>query len=622
MSEKPLLLPAPRFLSVQDGELALADEKLIVLDTADGQALWFTAVSLQSALSQLAGVNWEIVAGAVPYEQTGVTLSIAPGSVQNREGYSLTITAEAIYIVANEAAGAFYGVMTLRQLLRQYGRSLPTLRLTDWPDFPNRGVMFDISRDRVPTMDTLYQLIDMLAAWKINQFQLYTEHTFAYRHHPVVWAAASPMTGEQILALDAYCRQRFMELVPNQNSFGHMRPWLTHDAYRHLAECPDGCDTHWGHFDEPFSLCPAEPGSLELIRSLYDELLPHFRSTQFNVGLDETVDLGNGRSQADVAQRGVGRVYLDFLRQIYREVKARGRTMQFWGDVIIKHPDLVAELPRDLIALEWGYEADHPFDQHGAIFANSGVPFYVCPGTSTWVTVAGRTDNALENLRNAARNGRQHGAVGYLITDWGDMGHWQPLPVSYLGFGYGAALAWGVDNNETIDIAAILSRDIFQDETGTMGQLVYDLGNVYQIPGVASPNSSILARILLATPDNWSQRVAQLERWAGKKIVLTREKLTETAVALQTILRRLPTAHMQCPDAHLITRELTWAGEMLQHGCHRALWMVHGAGDTAALTADAGRLIAEYKEIWHQRSRPGGFIDSVARLEKMKASYS
>ena len=74
------------------------------------------------------------------------------------------------------AAGA-----TLRQLLREYGRRLPCLKIRDWPDFARRGVMLDISRGRVPKLETLLDLVERLADFKINEFQLYTEHTFAYR---------------------------------------------------------------------------------------------------------------------------------------------------------------------------------------------------------------------------------------------------------------------------------------------------------------------------------------------------------------------------------------------------------------------------------------------------------
>src|SRR5262249_13548180 len=124
------------------------------------------------------------------------------------QAYQLRITPNQISITAGDAAGAFYAQQTLKQLARQFPDALPCLKIEDHPDFPARGVMLDISRDKVPTMETLFTLVDQLAEWKINQLQLYTEHTFAYSRHKEVWQHASPMTADQIRALDQYCRQR------------------------------------------------------------------------------------------------------------------------------------------------------------------------------------------------------------------------------------------------------------------------------------------------------------------------------------------------------------------------------------------------------------------------------
>jgi hexosaminidase len=170
------------------------------------------------------------------------------------------------------------------------------------------------------------------------------------------------MTGEEILALDRFCRDRFIDLVPNQNSFGHMHRWLMHPQYRHLAEVPEGFDFPLALTPRPFGLSPAVQETLPFLAGLYDELLPHFSSAYFNVGCDETFDLGRGRSKALVEAHGVGRVYLDFLKKVAQLVRERGRTMQFWGDIITGHPELVPELPKDVIALAWGYEAEHPFE--------------------------------------------------------------------------------------------------------------------------------------------------------------------------------------------------------------------------------------------------------------------
>lgn len=611
-----LLLPHPRRLTYQPGLFPLTDGKLIVLDSPLPQELWFSARRVQQALRQYAGVDWQTVAGgAVPTERVGLTFILWSGSLNRPQGYQLSITPQGIFLRADTAAGIFYGCLTLNQILQQSRGQLPLIDITDWPDFPNRGVMLDISRGKVPTLATLFNLFDLLASWKINQFQLYTEHTFAYQRHPEVWADASPLTGEEILALDAYCRERFVELVPNQNSFGHLRRWLVHDRYRHLAECPHGCDTGdpaWGHFAEPFSLCPGDPGSLELVRSMMDELLPHFSSRQFNVGCDETVDLGCGRSRELVAERGKGRVYLDFLLNIYREVKRRGCTMQFWGDIIIAYPELVAELPGDVIALEWGYEADHPFDQHGASFAASGIPFYVCPGTSSWNSIAGRTDNALANLRNAAQNGLKHGAVGYLITDWGDNGHWQPLPVSYLGLAYGAALAWAYQANQGQDMAQAVSVYAFGDASGRTGKVVHDLGNAYSQMDCHLPNNSILFRLLQESP-------AEIVGYAG----LTETKLQKTHTYLDQVSLNLSQAQSHHPEAELVKRELDWAAEMLKHACRRGSWALgqQGTGLRRQLAQEADSLLTGFSELWLARNRPGELDDSQALLGKIRLDY-
>lgn len=156
------------------------------------------------------------------------------------EGYELTISDDGVEIVAGDEAGRFYAKCTIAQLARLHNGLLPTGVIRDHPDLPVRGVMLDVSRDKVPTMQTLRDLIDRLASWKVNQVQLYSEHTFAYEHHPEVHAAASPFTAEDIRELDGFCRERHVELVPNQNCLGHMNRWLLHDRYRPLALRPDG----------------------------------------------------------------------------------------------------------------------------------------------------------------------------------------------------------------------------------------------------------------------------------------------------------------------------------------------------------------------------------------------
>jgi hexosaminidase len=623
-----LLVPLPRRVERQVGQFRWKSGAQVVLYPPDIQSLLGVAVRLCDAVAAEAAVAVQVAVGEIgDRDDVAATLAIDAQAVKEEQGYVLDIDDERVSIVGHDAAGVFYGVCTLGQLLRQFGAEIPCLLIRDYPDFPARGVMLDISRCKVPTLETLMNLVDMLAGFKINQFQLYTEHTFAYREHREAWANASPITGQEILELDAYCRERFVELVPNQNSFGHLHAWLTHPKYRHLAECPEGCEFPWGgHSSGPFSLNPTDPESLDLLRSMYDDLLPHFSSGLFNVGCDETWDLGQGQSKPACEERGVNRVYLGFLLQIHQLVRERGRRMMFWGDIILHEPELIPELPKDAIALEWGYEHDHAFADRCSKFADAGIPFYVCPGTSSWNAVVGRTDNAMGNLRSAAENGLKYGAIGYLNTNWGDNDHWQYQPTAYLGYVYGAAVSWAFEANAGIDLPSALSMHVFGDATETMGRLVFDLGNVYKVyervTGRRVHNANFLVRVLYQPVEELS---AQGVDWKTVNAEVFREARQEIEAAMAL----LPQTRMGCPDAALVRREYENAARLLLHACALGVFKVGLATlpptssvgqrsvlarQASALAEDMRAILDEHRALWLARNRVSG-------LEKGSAAH-
>ena len=293
------------------------------------------------------------------------------------EGYELRVTHRHIDVRARDAAGVFYAHHTLEQLVRTSGAALPVCRIRDWPDMPVRGVMLDVSRDKVPTMQTLRDLIDRLASWKVNQVQLYMEHTYAYPGHEDVWRDASPFTAEEIRELDRFCRDRHVELVPNQNTLGHMERWLRHERYRPLALAPDGWTNWKGRTLPPTTLDPSKPGSLRLVRELLDTLLPEFDSRRVHVGLDEPWELPRSRVPD----------YVEWVRELRELPELTGYEMLIWSDVLDGSPQLLSQLPTGVTVCEWGYDAGHPFGDHASEYQRAGVPFWVCPGTSSWISI-------------------------------------------------------------------------------------------------------------------------------------------------------------------------------------------------------------------------------------------
>jgi hypothetical protein len=411
------------------------------------------------------------------------------------------------------------------------------------------------------------------------------------------------MTADEIRALDAYCRERHVDLVPNQNSLGHMERWLALERYRPLAECPDGWRRQDGGWTAPTTVCPLDERVPALYADLYDQLLPNFGSAQCNVGLDEPWELGRGRSRDEAERRGVGRVYLDHALTLREMLHARGRTMQFWGDIILKHEQIISELPDDVLIMNWGYGAEHPFDAECPKFAKLGLPFYVCPGTGSWNAVGGRTRNAVRNLENAISNGRANGARGVLITDWGDNGHWQPLPVSYLGYAYGLALAWAGEANRELDLPRALDVHAFADEAGVLGRLAYDLGNVSAEEGLDWGNAHKLFQVLRhpeAMRESPPPVPAKAAEGARRRLAALAERLAE--------------ARPRTPDGDLVREEFRWAIDMLRYGCAFA---AARDGAEGAEAPDPGELIERYRRVWRARNREGGLEDSIGKMQAL-----
>ena len=260
------------------------------------------------------------------------------------QGYELVVDVAGTTIRHSDDAGLRYACQTLAALRDE--PAVAAQRIVDHPDLLQRGFMLDISRDRVPTNDTLAWLVEVLAALRYNHLELYMEHTFAYAGHDEVWRHASPLTAEDLRWLDGRCTEHGITLVANQNTFGHMERWLRHDTYRGRAECPDGAISPFGGRPMPPATLAPTPANADFAVGLVRELASHFTSAMVNISADEPFELGQGASATAVGERGRAEVYLEHLNRLIEPLVAEGHHVLFWGDVLRRHPELVARQPR------------------------------------------------------------------------------------------------------------------------------------------------------------------------------------------------------------------------------------------------------------------------------------
>ncbi|UCC65498.1 MAG: family 20 glycosylhydrolase [Anaerolineae bacterium] len=498
------LLPQPKELMLIKGMFNFEADTLILIPAQAGDDTVFAARQLQEEICRATCLTPPVVKAYAPPRPTSIILLVcgpeqaaafgaepkpldAPENV-TAQAYSLAIERGRITLYADAPTGLLYAVQTLRQLVRQNGQHLPTLKVHDWPTLPYRGLMLDISRRKVPTLETLKHLAEELSHYKLNVLQLYTEHTFQFPRHPKIGAGCGALSSQDILALDAFCRQRHVEFMPNLQSFGHFRNTLTIPEYQHLAES-----------DRLWTLSPAFEETYSFLDELYADLLPVFTSTTFNIDCDETYDLGTGASKAQADEIGLGRVYLNHLRRV-RELAARyGRRIQAWGDILLHHPELISEVPDDITLLDWQYA---PADEYptAKIFAEAGRRFWVCPGVGSWNSIFPRLYGANVNIRNFVRDGVAAGAEGMLNTDWGDYGHYQHMGLSWHGYVFGAAQGWNGGKVSDDDFDAAFGPLFFGLDQDAIMEALHQLARTNDLPNVHRENRSHTVLALFDEP--------------------------------------------------------------------------------------------------------------------------
>ena len=301
--------------------------------------------------------------------------------------------------------GCFYGLQTLEQLSRAHATSdqpalIPCCEVVDAPDFHTRGLLYDVTRGKVPTLDTLKMIVDRLASLKISQLQLYIEHAFVFRFDPQICSAKQGLTPDDVGALDAYCRERFIDLVPALATPGHMGRILSMPKYRHLAEIE--ATTTWERMSWPqrmrgLTLDCMNPEAHRLVERMWSDVLEAFSSPVVNLCGDEPWDLGRGKNRLRFTGNQRDEAYLDHIRRVHDLCASRGRRTQFWSDVVRNDGVPVGRVPRTSTILHWGYDDRADYAGTGT-WVEAGLDTIVCPGTSGWKRIINAMDAAERNV--------------------------------------------------------------------------------------------------------------------------------------------------------------------------------------------------------------------------------
>ncbi|MDO5022430.1 MAG: family 20 glycosylhydrolase, partial [Eubacteriales bacterium] len=325
-------LPVPKKVEYTNGLFEIGYKSNIVLqNTGDGCLLF--AKMLKDSILKETGLNLPIKKGE--YFAGDFVLKL----VESLEyDYVIDIDEKAVQIISSSEEGILHGVVTLKQHLKKHGACLPALKISDEPMLKYRGFYLDCSRGRVHTLETLKKFVDLLCDYKVNEFQLYIEHTYLFKNLSEAWRDDTPLTAEEILELDLYCKKRHIELVPSLSTFGHMYKILSTKTYEELCELSGSSSKPFSYRDTMahHTLNVSNKNAIDFSKSLILEYMSLFTSKRFNICCDETFDLATEKSKQLAEEKGKDNLYIEFVAELCNFLLKKGITPMFWGDIVYR----------------------------------------------------------------------------------------------------------------------------------------------------------------------------------------------------------------------------------------------------------------------------------------------
>ncbi|WPV65201.1 glycoside hydrolase family 20 zincin-like fold domain-containing protein [Chitinophaga sp. LS1] len=401
------VIPYPQFVKEGKDNVSMPVKLLLTGKDSAMQARLLRHWQLPAASGPQEAISLYIISGNATIN--ALVRRYAQNNIEKigKEGYILVINHQHRFIAANDEVGLFYGLQTLRQLTGAHWKTAVTI--IDWPDFPARVVFDDISRGPISTVDYIKKQIQRLAELKVNYLSFYIEHVVQPLSHPDFAPADGKLTIRQIRELSDYAADYHMQLVGNFQSFGHFEKILALPQYRHMGESAT-------------LISPLDDSARIFLKDVIGELCDAFSAPWFNVNCDETFGIDKGRSAKYVDSVGIPKFYAGFLQLLYDVVKQHGKKMMMWGDMALKHTEILDLLPRDIMYLSWEYGDQANFDQWIKPFARRGLQYMVCPGIVNSYRMFPDMIMAKKNIGGFIKQGRESGAAGVFTTVWDDGG--------------------------------------------------------------------------------------------------------------------------------------------------------------------------------------------------------
>jgi hexosaminidase len=285
--------------------------------------------------------------------------------------------------------------------------------------FVVKGFHIDL-RIQVMTMDALRAFALKLSKQGINTIIMEWEGTYPFEKHPLI-PNRYAYTKAEVTSFIKYCADLKIDVIPLQQSFGHVEYILRNEKYKDLRED-----------QKDFSqVCPLQTDlDKALFTDLYTELAATHPSKYIHIGGDETYLLGHDeRCKLKAAKEGKSKLYIDYIKTLCDIVIKLGKTPVLWADIALKYPDAIKLLPKSTVFIDWNYGWDmNNFGDHQKL-VKSGYEIWGSPAlrSSPDNYFLTQWEKHFKNIRDFVPAAAKLGYKGIVMTSWSTSGQYSAV---------------------------------------------------------------------------------------------------------------------------------------------------------------------------------------------------
>lgn len=324
------VVPLPQEVTLTNGNPFVLSPSTKIFYPEGNDKMKKNAEFLASYIKEITGYE---LATATGQPGKGISLVIDQ-SIQNPEGYQLTVSDNGIRIAGSTDAGVFYGIQTLRKSIPATAQGmnveLPAATINDYPRFAYRGMMLDVSRHFFP-VDSVKTYLDILALHNQNTFHWHLSDDQGWRieikKYPELAEIGGQLpnngrkggyyTQEEFKDLVNYAKERFITIIPEVDIPGHTAAvFAAYPDFKNAVKFKTKVNIPGQAFN---ALDVDDPKAMQFTEDVIAELAALAPGNYIHIGGDEAIGLPHDK-------------FVRFINKTREIVLKNGKKMVGWQE--------------------------------------------------------------------------------------------------------------------------------------------------------------------------------------------------------------------------------------------------------------------------------------------------